>query len=151
MENKNDQFFGMGCIPSKRDLRDYKLNKKVCHVMNLPLFFSVEHSDIKNQGAIGSCVAHSVSEVLEQLQNNEFKYSTAWVYGYRPSSYYQGAGMITSQALKTVKNVGCVKNEDCPGNFEMPSAKEYINERLSFYREKAEKDKVVSYARLNTV
>jgi len=28
--------FAMGCIPSKKDIRDYKLNKKVCHVANLP-------------------------------------------------------------------------------------------------------------------
>ena len=86
----------MGCIPSKKDIRDYKLNKKVCHAVNLPEKFEVEHSAIKNQGGVGSCVAHSVSEILEQLADNEIKYSTAWIYGYRPAGYYQGTGMMTS-------------------------------------------------------
>lgn len=140
----------MGCIPSKKDIRDYKLNKKVCHVVNLPEEFEVEHSAIKNQGSVGSCVAHSISEILEQLSNNEIKYSTAWIYGYRPVGYYQGTGMMTSQAIKTTKNVGCVQLADCPGNFEVPAAKEYIDERLSHYKELASKDKTTYYGRLNS-
>ena len=143
--------FAMGCIPSKKDIRDYRLNKKVCHVAFLPNEFKVEHSSIKNQGSVGSCVAHSVTEVLEQLQNNEMKYSTAWIYGYRPLGYYQGMGMQTSQALKTTKNVGCIKYEDCIGNFEMPIAKEFVSARLDEYKELASKDRTTSYAKLRTL
>ena len=80
--------FATGCVPSKKDLRDYRLNKKVCHSSNLPESFEVGHSKIKNQGAICSCVAHSISEVLEELNGLKTGYSTAWIYGYRPFGYY---------------------------------------------------------------
>ena len=139
-----------GCIPSKKDIRDYKLNKKVCKAENLPEEFSVKHSKIKNQKSVGSCVAHSVAEVLEQLQADESRYSTAWIYGYRPASYYQGVGMMTSQALKTTVNVGCLQYTDCPGNFEMPEAKTFVNNNLEEYKKKAEEDKASTYARLRT-
>lgn len=142
---------GFGCVPSKKDLRDYLLNKKVCQSTNLPESFKVEHSSIKNQGAVGSCVAHSVSEVLEQIKNNKTRYSTAWIYGYRPVGYYQGSGMMTSQAMKTIKNVGCVEYDKCPGNYEMPKAKEYVNSNLALLKEEAGKDKIISYARLKSV
>ena len=141
----------MGCIPSKKDIRDYKLNKKVCHAALLPEEFEVEHSAIKNQGGVGSCVAHSVAEILEELVDNQVKYSTAWIYGYRPYTYFQGVGMMPSQAIKTTKSVGCVQYDDCPGNYEVPKAKEYIDSKLSALKKIASQDKVTSYARLNTV
>ena len=45
---QDEEFHGFGCVPSKKDIRDYKLNKKVCHAANLPDEFVVEHSAIKN-------------------------------------------------------------------------------------------------------
>lgn len=140
--------FAMGYIPSKKDLRDYKLNKKVCCATNLPETFEVQHSKIKNQGAVCSCVAHSVSEVLEELNGLKTGYSTAWIYGYRPFGYYQGQGMMTSDALKTTNKVGCIRTYDCPGNYEFPEAKEYIHKNLQVYKDLAKNDKVVSYAKL---
>ena len=98
-----------GYIESPRDLRDYRINKAYRNVA-LPTEFVVQHSNIKDQGYVGSCVAHAVSEVLETKDNTN--YSTGWIYGYRPVGYYQGEGMVTSQALKTINKVGCVKNKD---------------------------------------
>ena len=148
MQQFDEMQFGTGCIPSKKDIRDYRLNKKVCKATNLPIEFSVEHSPIKNQGNVGSCVAHSVTEVLEQIGGNKVPYSTAWIYGYRPFGYLQGEGMMTSQALKTTTKVGCIKYYDCPGNYEMPAAKEYITKKLDHYKELANRDKATTYARL---
>ena len=142
---------GMGYVESKKDLRDYKLNKKVCTGISLPDEFQVQHSFIKNQGSVGSCVAHSVAEVLEILEDNNLKYSTAWIYGYRPVGYYQGMGMMTSEALKTVRNVGSLQYANLPGNIEVPQAKELVDEHLSEYKEKAKDDKIASYARLKSV
>jgi len=35
---------GLGYVLSKRDIRDYKLNKKVCGSVSLPESFEVPHS-----------------------------------------------------------------------------------------------------------
>ena len=40
------QFYGL--IPSKRDIRDYRLNKKIHKVVDLPETFSVGTTYIKN-------------------------------------------------------------------------------------------------------
>ena len=141
--------FGKGCVPSKKDIRDYRLNKKVCHASNLPEMFSVEHSKIKNQQSVGSCVAHSTAEIVEQLHNDGIAQSTAWVYGYRPFGYFQGEGMMPCNALKTVTKMGCIKYDDCPGNFEIPEAKNYISKNIEKYKKEASQDKMASYARLH--
>lgn len=143
--------YGEGYVPSKKDIRDYKLNKKVCSAMNLPEYFEVQHSPIKNQGAVCSCVAHSVSEVLEAIENNQIKYSTAWIYGYRPIGYYQGLGMMTRDAVRTVQNVGAIHYEILPQNIEMPEAKTLVHSELPMYKRIASKDKIVSYAPLHSI
>lgn len=145
-----EPIYGKGYIPSKKDIRDYRLNK-VYHAVPLPDSFEVEHSRIKNQGAVGSCVAHSVSEVLEALEDRNKEYSTSWIYGYRPTGYWQGTGMVTSDALKTVNKVGSLTEETLPGNYEMPDAKQLVKRHLSVYKEEAGKDKVVAYAKLRTI
>ena len=48
INNELIEEFGYGCVPSKKDIRDYKLNRKVCHAVNLPESFEVEHSKIKD-------------------------------------------------------------------------------------------------------
>ena len=150
-DNYDEDFeYGTGYIPSKKDIRDYRLNN-VYHAFPLPISFEVEHSKIKNQGAVGSCVAHSVSEVLESLEDNNKNYSTAWIYGYRPTGYWQGSGMMTSDALKTVNKVGSLEYQTLPGNYEMPKAKQIVKKNLSAYKQEAGKDKVVAYAKLRTI
>lgn len=85
------------------------------------------------------------------MNDENISYSTAWIYGYRPFNYYQGSGMVTSDALKTIKNIGCIYNKDCPGNFELPNAKEYIHNNLNYYKQLASKDKILFYARLKSI
>lgn len=63
---------GTGAIKSPFDLRNYKLSKKVCSNIQLPENFELEHSHIKDQGIVNSCVAHSLSEILESRDNNNY-------------------------------------------------------------------------------
>ncbi len=147
---KEQEVHSFGYVPSKRDIRDYKLNKKVCYGSELLEEFQVEHSRIKNQHQTGSCVAHATSEVLEQIEENRVTYSTAWIYGYRPFGYYQGTGMMPSDAMKTIRNVGCLQNSVLPGNKEIPEAKEVVEKDIDRYKEIASHDKVASYARLRS-
>lgn len=150
MQSFNVSEFGTGCIESPYDARDYKLSS-VAMSIQLPERFEVIHSNIKNQGNVGSCVAHSVCEILEAANRNQEKYSTNWVYGYRPNGYYVGPGMMTRQACQTVIEKGYVLNEDCPGNNEMNAVMKYINDNITELLGKASERKAISYNRLKTV
>lgn len=139
------QAIGYGYIPSQKDLRDYRINKTYKSIQ-LPTEFICKHSHIKDQGYVGSCVAHAISEVLEAKDG--VNYSTGWIYGYRPDGYYQGEGMMTSQALKTVRKVGYIINDKFNYNVEVPEAQKLVNEKLDQLKEWASERKIVSYARL---
>lgn len=139
--------FGTGCIESKYDARDYVLSN-VALAVTLPDAFEVEHSSIKNQGSVGSCVAHSVCEVLEAANNNNEKYSTNWVYGYRPQGYYVGPGMMTREACQTVIEKGFIPYEDFSGNTEMNEVMRKVNANLDTLLPIAAERKAIAYNRL---
>ena len=138
-----------GYLKSPKDLRDYHLNKTYMAV-ELPEAFEVAHSDIKSQGTVGACVAFSVVEILESQQLGN-KYSTNWIYGYRPKGYSTTRGMYPSQALKTVKGTGYVPYDVLPGNKEVPKVIELVNSRLDELTEEASKRHIYSYARLRSI
>lgn len=82
----------LGALISPTDLRDYKTNMKevLAAVSNtsLPEEYSIFNKPtIKNQGAVNSCVAHSLSSALESsdLEDEDNNFSTGWIYGYRPA------------------------------------------------------------------
>ena len=137
-----------GALKSPKDLRDYKIAKSSMKI-ELPKEFVLNHAHIKNQGEVNSCVAHSLSSILELKDG--INYSTGWIYGYRPDEYYQGQGMYISEALKTLLKVGYLSNEELNSNVEMNEAKEIVNKNIENYKIKADKRKITSYARLNTV
>lgn len=145
-ENFNNYAFG--CIPSKKDLRDYRINKKVAYAVSLPKKFEVAHSPIKNQADVCSCVAHAVVEVLEAMNNNKEKYSTNWIYGYRPIGYSLGKGMYPRQAIKTTNELGYVLYEDFAGNDEMRAVKNAVDKNLTLLKDKAKERKTAAYAYL---
>lgn len=61
MENNIEYSFG--ALKSPYDIRDYKIcaPKEVV----FPLEFSLTRTSIKNQGIVGSCVAHSLASTIE--------------------------------------------------------------------------------------
>lgn len=69
-----------GCLPAKVDLRDYKMT---VGAVVLPEEFVCEDyaSRIKNQKSVNSCVAHSMSTILEHHSKNEYALSTNFIYG----------------------------------------------------------------------
>lgn len=135
-----------GCIKSPRDLRNYRV---IAKSIELPKKYDVGHSLIKNQGNVCSCVAHSVSEILEKKDN--INYSTEWIYGYREEKYYQGKGMCLLDALKTIKNIGYIEYKDLQGNYEMDKAKDIVDKDINKYKDIANKKKIGSYAELHTM
>ena len=140
---------GTGALRSPKDLRNYKISTKISIPAQLPDTFIVAHSHIKDQGSVNSCVAHSVTEVFEAYNN--INYSAGWIYGYRPISYYQGPGMHISEALKTLKKVGCLTNNELNVNIEMDKIKELVDRNIEDYKQKAEQYKIFSYAYLGSL
>ena len=139
-----------GCLESEHDLRDYAIDSKIAMSVKLPESYEIKRSPIKNQGSICSCVAHSVASVLEAMNHNEEKYSTNWIYGYRPRGYIVCKGMSIRQAIKTVTSVGYILYDDFKGNDEMLAVKEEVDNNLVQLKEKAKHRKAFSYGRLHS-
>lgn len=59
--------------------------------------------------------------------------------------------MYPREALNTLLKKGAVKNEDFNVNVEMQEAKTKVEDKLCTLEEKAEKHKILSYARLNSI
>lgn len=112
-----------GALFSKPDVRDYTA---ATTLSEFPVEFELDMPKVKNQGAVGSCVAHSLSTVVEYFNQKESgKYtqmSTGYIYGNRRFSINKGKGMITRDALHTVSKYGDVPNKLFNLNVEVPEA-----------------------------
>ncbi len=123
--------YTLGALFSPKDVRDYQA---VCTATpeEFPKEYTLWKPHTKNQGGTASCVAHSLSSVVEFFnhvqEGTDVSFSTAYIYGNRTN--HTGAGMFTDDALKLLKKYG-----DCPesmfkGNNEVPKAIEEFKERL---------------------
>lgn len=114
----------LGAICSPKDVRDHKA---VCtSFLRLPEEYECYIGEVKNQGQVGSCVAHSLAEVIEVFnhnqENNNTIMSTGYIYGNRRDSDHKETGMIMRDALKAVTNYGTTEYEMFPYNIEVPEA-----------------------------
>ena len=142
-----------GAIPSPVDVRDYK---GVCAVnsSDFPAEFELAMPDVKNQGSIGSCVAHSLATSIEyynatQGDSND-KISVGFIYGNRAETQYDGTGMIVNQALNRVKKCGSVKHSRFSKHVEMPEMAELVKAKLADLLPDAFPNRISSYFRLDT-
>lgn len=139
-----------GAILSPKDVRDYKV---VCTAqVNFPEAFELELVRVKNQGTVGSCVAHALSEVVEyfnKVQNNDTtEMSVGYIYGNRETSFHKGPGMVTRDALKALKLYGDVPKEDFHWHHEVPLMLEKREEIGDSLHHIAYPYRISSYARL---
>lgn len=135
-----------GALESPKDLRDFRVCSTITKV-DLPTEYKLaKELTIKDQGNVNSCVAHSLSSMLEEKFDDNF--STGFIYGYRPSGYYQGEGMYPREALKTLLNKGDTKNKEFDVNVEMPEAKYRVEDKLDILEVLAERYRITAYARL---
>ena len=114
-----DTYFG--CKPPKKDLRDYKVAATIKEY-NFPNEFILENlPKVKNQKNISSCVAHSISSILEYHDRSVHNLSTNFIYGIQNKLFDRDEeGMYISEACKIAKNYGDMLETDCPGNNEIP-------------------------------
>ena len=142
-----------GAIFSGYDARDYKLVYTATGE-EFPKEFQLETRRIKNQGAVGSCVAHSLSSIIEYYNYNQTgddrPMSVGYIYGNRRTSDYEGEGMIMRDALEAVRQYGDVAHEEFPYNEEVPKMIklfEYSGRKLF---KKSYPNRISQYARVTS-
>lgn len=140
-----------GCKKEVNDKRDYKAY--VCsHKPDIfPDKYEITVPEVKDQGIVNSCVAHTLASFLEETyKSDNTKFSTGFIYGYRPVGYSQDQGMFPRQAIKTLLKVGDVPKEKFDHNKEMPEIKKLVDENFDNLKIIADVYKIYSYARIYT-
>lgn len=142
-----------GALPSKTDVRDYKVKASTVNVSEFEL---TDLPPVKNQGTVGSCTAHATSSILEWFNKKETgehrELSVGFIYGMQGVEFnYMGSGMYLRDACKLVQKYGDCLHETVPYNTEMPKCYEKLREQLDdeIYKEAAI-CKVSSYAKCQT-
>ena len=143
-----NEFF-KGALFAKPDVRDYVASTTLTE---LPKEFELDMPKVKNQAAVGSCVAHSLSTIVEYFNKKETgKYkemSTGYIYGNRRLSLHKGSGMHTREAIHTVVKYGDVPNRYFPVNIEVPEAIEKFEAEVDKIESKGYHFKFAEYFRL---
>ena len=115
-----------GALKPKKDIREYKVARLYQSSLEIPDEFELSMPPVKNQGSVGSCVAHSISTIVEyfnQLQEDNNKtFSTGFIYGNRRNCNYTASGMYPDKAIHNVVKYGDVYNELFDYNVEVPEA-----------------------------
>lgn len=145
---------GLGALPPKVDKRDYQVRAAAGSFP--PQYQLTWLPDVKNQGSIGSCVAHATSEILEyfnkQETGNYIPMSTDFIYGMQGVAYgREQVGMYLRDACKIVQTYGDCRNATINTNTEQPLCTKKLREKLTHdvYAEAAIAQ-INSYARCKT-
>lgn len=146
MENTK---FQLGAMPSPKDDRDYTISS-LGAPMTFPDTFCLDYNgEIKNQGEVGSCVAHSLSytrEITEMIQTKENKkFSVGFIYANRGPLQWQGEGMIPREALSQLRDYGDVLHDDFPQNLIYPEASNLLNVNKDTLLTKAYPNRISAY------
>ena len=155
MAEKEKFIMAFGALPEKLDIRDYKLKKlSKATVAQFPETFELKMCAVKNQGSVGSCVAHAIAETIEyhnKVQDNiTEKVSIGFIYGNRRNSISKSSGMYVREALHNVCKYGDVFLADFKENKEVPDAINLFEERFDSLKEKAFPNRFSTYFRLNS-
>ena len=121
----------------------------------IPETYEVSGVNVLNQGAVGSCVAHSISAAmgygeLKSGADTYHDFSRGFIYANRRDTDYQGEGMCVRQALKQLNHCGDCEYVDFPWNESYPKVKARLDEKKDEYLKKAEPFKVLNYFRCYT-
>lgn len=149
-----DGFVAGGVRPSPYDARDYRLSKKACAI-NIPEEYMVEYLPrVKDQKSVGSCVAHSLSSIVEYnnfvQEGKKTEMSTGFIYGNIKEGGDRTPGMCPRNALQNLQMHGDCTKKDFPENIERPEAVDLFNEKYEGLKDKAYKYRISNYFRLYT-
>lgn len=142
-----------GAIFSGYDARDYKLVYTASGV-EFPKEFELKMRGIKNQGAVGSCVAHSLSSIIEYYNYTQTgdasEMSVGYIYGNRNTSDHKEPGMVMRDALEVVRKYGDVKNDLFPYNREVPEMIELYERQGKKLFKQGYPNRISQYARVTS-
>ena len=146
----------LGAIPSPPDERDFPITKLVPRAVSFPEEFILHYNhEIKNQGTVNSCVAHSLAycrEIVEEQQLNEYKkMSVGFIYGNRSDTDYQGEGWHPREALNHLLKEGACEYDLFPYNEEYPGIREKVLANKDALLKNALPHRITAYARLYTL
>ena len=146
-------YINMGALPSPVDLRDYRIAPSASR--EYPESFKLPETPVKNQGAVGSCVAHALTSIMEYHYKREHTQfdtlSPGFIYGYRKGMDYKGTGLFLRDALKTAQKIGNLKWDEFPYNVEVPKIIEMAEALSTETVSKAYPNRIAAYVRLSTV
>lgn len=141
----------LGALFSAKDIRDYRL---ATVASDFPKEFELPMPEVKNQGNVGSCVAHSLAIVIEfynkKQHNQDIPMSVGYIYGNRVSSSHKDSGMITRDAIKDVCLEGDVTYDLFPVNQEVPGILELVKQNKEELAPKAEPYRFTAYVKVET-
>lgn len=145
--------YALGAIPSPIDVRDYRI--ACASNVEFPTEFELEMPKVKNQGSVGSCVAHAISTVVEYfscLQGDESKeMSVGYIYGNRTNTEHKDSGMITRAAIAVTCEYGDVVKTAFPYNEEIPDIIEKFQDKAISLFPKGYPHRFSSYYRCENV
>lgn len=149
-----------GAIFSKKDVRDYEV---MCNVPSsaFPSEFELKLVRVKSQGKVGSCVAHSLSSIIEYYNNKQnhdnTEMSVGYIYGNRISSTHKGVGMIVRDALEAARTYGDIPREvylklaSNNDNPEVPKAIDLFEKNKATLYKQSYPHRISQYNRVKTV
>lgn len=148
--------YGLGAIPSPKDIRDYKLNAAVIQTTKkFPATFKLTHTKIKNQGGQSTCVAHALASLVEYYNlrdtKNNYRFSTDFIYGCRTDQDYLGEGMYLRDGLKIIQKYGDVLYTQLPGNTNVPTARQKVFANFDDLVIQANPNRISTYYKIQTL
>lgn len=145
-----------GYIPSPEDSRDWKPEDVMEAEAPLPKTYRTEGKvGIMNQLSYSSCVAHALSAAM---QYGEYKagfkhthdFSRGFIYANRRDTDWQGAGMITREALKQLNHCGDCMQETFAVLDNYKNTKKALEEKKDYYLSEALPYTITNYFRCET-
>lgn len=143
----------LGAVPSPQDDRDYRLVTFTKPLAQHPSEFEIIYdAPAKDQGAVGSCVAHSLAytrEIVEKQQKGTFnKFSVGFIYANRKETDLQEEGMIPREALSALVHSGAVYESLFPVNEQYPKILTKFEQVKDELLEQALPYRITAYCRL---
>lgn len=142
-----------GAIKPEIDERDYTAKEYITLGVRPKSYFPKKLAPVKNQGAVGGCVAFSIATSVWYQEHDEKKseieYSHDFIYHNRKDTDYQGRGMIVRQACSNYCDSGIATLNDLPTNTEYPNLN--IKALVNSLKEKAKQITGLKYIKCDTL
>lgn len=140
----------LGALFSAPDVRDYKIAKaNLQH--SFPETFELTMPAVKNQGAVGSCVAHSICLVAEYFNKMQYDIdnplSVGYIYGNRVAPLNTSPGMVTRYAISNFCADGTPYHTDFPVHCEVPDIIDEVAKVKDTLHEKARQFRFTAYVK----